>query len=328
MIRVAMLSKWHVHAEGYAKHLQSIPDVTIRYVWDEEPDRGLPWARDIGAIFEPQLPELLAKDDLDAVIVCSPTNLHPEIMIRAAQAGKHIFTEKVLAINLKDCDAVIDAVRKAGVVFTISYPHRCMPVHLALKKAVDEGLLGKLTLMRVRNAHNGALAEWLPDYWYDPETTGGGAMMDLGAHPMYLLRWYLGKPARIQSMFNSYTRRSVDDNAVSTIEFVGGALGVSETSLVSPMSPYIVEAYGTEGVGIIQDQTLRIRSKKFPDVGAEFIVQALPDALPNPLDQFIESVRSGAATLFGLEEARQLTELMQYAYQAHREERVVAIPER
>ena len=326
MIRLAMLSKWHVHAEGYAKHIQKTPDAQIRYVWDEEPERGVPWAQDLGAIFEPQLPELLAQDDLDAVIVCTPTNLHPEVIVRAAQAGKHVFTEKVLAINLKDCDTAIEAMKKAGTLFTISYPHRCMPTHLALKKAIDDGQLGKITLMRVRNAHNGALAEWLPNYWYDPETTGGGAMMDLGAHPMYLLRWYLGKPSRIQSMFNSFTRRSVDDNAVSTIEFAGGAIGVSETSLVSPMSPYLVEAYGTEGVGIIQDQSLRIRSKKYDDEGKEFHDQQLPDALPSPLDMFLESVRTGTPTKFGFEEARQLTEMMQYAYQSHREERQIAIP--
>ncbi|GHU73852.1 dehydrogenase [Clostridia bacterium] len=326
MINVAMISKWHVHAEGYAKQLQAMPGVNVKYVWDEDPTRGVAWARELGAIFEPTLTQLLDQDDLDAIAVCSPTNMHPEIMIRAAQSGKHIFTEKVLAFTVKDCDHVIDAVKKAGVTFTISFPHRCMPTHIALKKAVDDGWLGKLTLMRVRNAHNGALAEWLPGYWYDPATTGGGAMMDLGAHPMYLLRWYLGKPTRIQSMFNTITRRSVDDNAVSTIEFDNGAIGVSETSLVSPMSPYLVEAYGTEGVALINEKTLSIRSKKFDDNGEAFHEQALPEALPSPLDQFIASVKDGKPVLFGLDEARQLTEMMQYAYQAHRETKQVLFP--
>ncbi|MDR1598865.1 MAG: Gfo/Idh/MocA family oxidoreductase [Oscillospiraceae bacterium] len=321
MIQVAMISKWHVHAAGYAKHLQGLPDVNIKYVWDEDPARGLPWAQELGAIFEPTLHELLEKQDLDAIIVCSPTNMHPDIMVRAAQAGKHIFTEKALAFTVKDCDRVAEAVRKGGAVFTISFPHRCMPTHIALKKAVDDGTLGRLTLMRVRNAHNGALAEWLPGYWYDPETTGGGAMMDLGAHPMYLLRWYLGKPARIQSMFNTITKRGVDDNAVSVVEFGGGAIGVSETSLVSPMAPYLVEAYGTEGVAIIEDGALRIKSKKFEDEGAAFHAWELPPPLPSPLDQFIASVRDGSPVMFGLDEARQLTELTQYAYQAHREGR-------
>jgi predicted dehydrogenase len=326
MIQVGMISKWQVHAAGSAKHLNEMPDVNIKYVWDEDPSRGLPWARELGAIFETTAYELLEKDDLDAIIVCSPTNMHPELMIRAAKAGKHIFTEKVLAFTVKDCDRVAEAVRKAGVTFTISYPHRCMPTHLALKKAVDDGHLGRLTSMRVRNAHDGALAEWLPDYWYDPETAGGGAMMDLGAHPMYLLRWYLGKPVRIQSVFSTITRRNVEDNAVSTIEFENGAIGVSETSLVSPMSPYLVEAYGTHGVGIFEDNTLRIRSKKYDDGGKEFHVQSLPDALPSPLEQFISSVRDGSPVLFGLDEARQLSELMQYAYQSHREGKQAGFP--
>ena len=63
----------------------------------------------------------------------------------------------------------------------------------------------------------GALAGWLPDYWYDPETTGGGAMMDLGAHPMYHSAWMLGTPKRIQSMFCNLTGHQVEDNTISTI---------------------------------------------------------------------------------------------------------------
>lgn len=326
MLRVAMLSKWHVHADGYAKRLQAMPGVTIRHVWDEQPDRGIQWARDLGALFEPHLPTLLARDDVDAVIVDAPTSLHPELIIRAAQAGKHIFTEKVMALTLADCDRIIEAVRKAGVVFTISYPHRCRPVNLYLKKAIEDGLLGKITLLRIRNAHNGALAGWLPEYWYDPDTTGGGAMMDLGAHPMYLARWFLGKPLRIQSMFNAFTRRNVDDNAVCTIEFEDRAIAISETSLVSPMSPYFVEAYGTEGVVYIRDNTLEIRSTRLPESKDGFIQPELPEALPEPLAQFVASVTEGAPVRFGLEEGRQLTELMQYAYQADHESREIIIP--
>ena len=140
------------------------------------------------------------------------------------------------------------AVEENGVVFTISFPQRCEGRNLFIKNAIDSGMLGEITLLRVRNCHDGALRGWLPDYWYDPETTGGGAMMDLGAHPMYLARWMLGAPKRIQSMFNDRTRHPVEDNSVSTIEFANKAIAISETSLVSPMTPQIFEVYGTKGV--------------------------------------------------------------------------------
>lgn len=72
-------------------------------------------------------------------------------------------------------------------------------------------------------------------------------MIDLGAHPMYLCRWILGKPLRITSMFNSFTNRPVEDNAVCVIEFENGAIAVVETSFVSKSSPFSLELYGTKG---------------------------------------------------------------------------------
>ncbi|MBW7461942.1 Gfo/Idh/MocA family oxidoreductase, partial [Paenibacillus sepulcri] len=94
MLNVAMISKWHVHAEGYAKHLQSHGSVTITSVWDENKDRGRAWAGELGADFEPDLDTLLRRDDVDAVVIDAPTSMHAEVMIAAAHAGKHIFTEK------------------------------------------------------------------------------------------------------------------------------------------------------------------------------------------------------------------------------------------
>ena len=180
--------------------------------------------------------------------------------------------------------------------------------------------------MRVRNCHNGALAGWLPDYWYDPETTGGGAMMDLGAHPMYLARWLLGKPTRIQSMFNNLTPHPVEDNSVCTIEFENKAVAISETSLVSPMTPAILEVYGTKGVIMAVDSSLRIRTedsmKYVKDGWVE--IDKFPADLPAPIRQWIDSILYGKEVRFGLQEGRQLTELMENAYIADKEKREVA----
>ena len=94
MLKVAMLSFWHVHAEGYAKQLRERNDNKITCMWDEIPQRGKDWAGKLGIDLEPDLSKLLKRDDVDAVVINSPTNLHAKIMIAAAKAGKHIFTEK------------------------------------------------------------------------------------------------------------------------------------------------------------------------------------------------------------------------------------------
>ena len=96
MLNAAMLSKWHVHAPGYANMLKSSGKVDIKAVWDDDTARGSAWAKELGAEFEPDLAKLLARDDIEAVFCDAPTTAHKDIIIAAAKAGKHIFTEKAL----------------------------------------------------------------------------------------------------------------------------------------------------------------------------------------------------------------------------------------
>ena len=316
MLNVAMLSKWHVHAPEYARRIAQSGRAAVTCVWDEEPARGAQWAEELGAAFEPDLDALLARGDVDAVVLCSPTSMHADLMCRAAAAGKHIFTEKCMCLTLEDCDRAAEAVRKNGVVFTISFPHRCMGRNLKIRELIESGVIGEVTLIRDRDAHDGALADWLPGYWYDPATTGGGAMMDLGAHPMYLCRWLAdSRPVRVVSVFNTRTGRAVEDNAASLIEFENGVIGVAETSLVAPMCPAELTVYGTKGVIHAEDKRLRLRTKTLQ--GTEeggWIPVKIPEDLPHPIDQWLDSILCGKPVRFGLEEGRDLTELMVLAY--------------
>ena len=238
MLKIAMLSGWHVHAKGYAEIINSIPETEIAAIWDEDKKRGSNWAQSLDVPFEPDLDQLLANDDINGVVVDTPTNMHKEVMIKAAEAGKHIFTEKVMALTVANCKEIEKTVREAGVKFCISFPHRTRPDILFAKEAVEEGLLGDITSLRIRNAHNGSIADWLPSHFYDPEECGGGAMMDLGAHGMYLARWFLGEPKKITSIFNNVTDRKVEDNATSVIEFENNAIAINETGFVSTNDPF------------------------------------------------------------------------------------------
>lgn len=325
MLRVAMLSGWHVHAGQYAKELQAIEDVKITAVWDENVVRGKSWAEELKADFEENLDSLLHRDDVDAVCVNTPTNMHREVIVAAANAGKHIFTEKVMALTVKDCNEIAEAVRRAGVKFCISFPHRTSPANLYAKKVAEEKLIGDITLLRVRNAHNGSVANWLPDYFYNEELCGGGAMMDLGAHPMYLSRWILGEPAQITSMFNSFTDKPVEDNAVSVIEFKNKAVAIVETGFVSTNSPFSLELYGTEGSLFIggPEGKVQINSNKLNTSGW-VSPDELPKALPAAIKQWVDGILKETEIHFGVEEGVQLTELMEAAYISHREGRKVS----
>lgn len=330
MLRVAMLSKWHVHAADYARQLKALDNVQIVYVWDEDAKRGEEWARQLDAGFEADLDVLLGRQDVDAVVVNTPTNMHAGVMIAAADNGKHIFTEKVMALTVKECREIAGAVRKAGVKFCISFPHRTLPHNLFAKKVADEKLIGEVTLLRVRNAHNGAVANWLPDYFYNPVLCGGGAMMDLGAHPMYLSRWLLGKPVRITSLFSSYTEKAVEDNAVSVIEYENKAMAVVETGFVTAASPFSLELYGTEGSLLVggPENKVRLMSNKIDSPVKGWITPSqLPKPLLSPIQQWVNGITKGEEICFGVEEGIELTELMEAAYISHREGRQVMFGE-
>jgi len=327
MLKVAMLSKWHVHAQGYAKQVREY-GAEITCVWDDDAARGAEWAKELGVDFESDLDVLLARADVEAVVCCAATASHKDVLIKAANAGKHIFTEKALAPTVAECDEIAAAVKHNKVKFLISMPARCKPEVLYAKKAIEEGLLGDITLLRIRNAHNGATANWLPDYWYDEKTAGGGAMMDLGCHPMYEASYLCGRPARVASVFNTITGREVDDNAVSVIEFENKCVAVLETALVSYNSPSSFEIYGTEGTLIERDGSYRIASANLDGAESGFVpVKDLPAALDSPMNMFLDACVKGTPIAFGLEDARNLSELLEMAYKAHKNNYVAVFNE-
>jgi len=328
MLNVAMLSKWHVHAEGYAREIKKY-GANITCVWDEDAQRGAAWAKELGAEFEPDLDKLLARADVDAVACCAPTAMHKDVLVKAANAGKSIFTEKALAPTVAECDEIAAAVKANNVKFLISMPWRCRPETLFAKKVIDDGFLGEITLIRIRNGHNGATANWLPAYWYDEKMAGGGAMMDLGCHPMYGVSYLCGRPKRITSMYNTITGREVEDNAVNLIEFENKCIAVVETSLVTFNSPSSFEIYGTEGTLIDRDnQPLMLASCNQEDGQTGFLeVTDLPEALPNPMTMFLDACTKGTPIVFGLDAARNLSELLEMAYIAHKKNTVVGFNE-
>src|SRR5262249_33327605 len=181
----------------------------------------------------------------------APTSQHTELMLAAARAKKHIFTEKALTVSTADSDAVVKAVHENDLKFVISLPNRTTPETLFMKHAIDQGLLGKVTLMRARIAHNASLDHWFHDgsAWFgDSALAGGGALFDLGCHTVDVMRWFMGEPvsvtAKVQNFSGAY---DIDDNCVAVVEFKNGGLGILDVSWVQRAGMNPMEIYGTEG---------------------------------------------------------------------------------
>ena len=320
MLKVALLSGWHVHTGGYAKFIQEQPDAKLTVIWDDDEARGKEWAERLGIDYESDLSKMLAREDVDAVLCDAPTNDHCALLVQCAKAKKHIFTEKALAPTVQECEEIATAVRDAGVKFVISFPGLTSPAMQYAKQAIDEGRLGKVTYLRFRSAHGGASQGWLPDYWYDAAKTGGGAMMDLGCHPNYQASFLLGKPVRIASMFNTHCAPGgIEDNAVSVIEFENKAIAVVETGFVSPYSRSQTEIHGTEGTLLIQGSEVKL-------INAEgTLIPNLPEGKPMALRQWIDAILYGKEIAFGLEGAIALTQLLENEYKADKEQRIIAL---
>ncbi len=330
MVKVALLSKWHPHASGYGKEFSSHPECKVTVIWDELPERGLKWAEELGCDFEPDYDKLLERDDVDLICCTAPTNMHKEMFIKATEAGKHIFTEKVLTATVDEALEVKSAIEKSGVKFVISLPMRTNPYIEFCKKLIADAALGKVNYLRVRNAHSGISGGWLPEHFKDPVSCGGGAMMDLGAHPMYLCSYLLGKPYKINSTFNKLYDTPIDDNCVSVIEFENKAIAVSETGFVTNSSPFSLELSGSEGTFIAggPDGKCYFKGDVISEYAEGWVSPKLSrNAIPSAVNQIVGSILRNEPIYFGIEDAVALTELMDAAYRSYHEDRPVYFSE-
>ncbi|ANE46153.1 oxidoreductase [Paenibacillus swuensis] len=326
MIRIGMISYWHVHAEDYTREVLNHPDTEIVAIWDEIPERGKAMSEKYDAPFIESLDELLGRDDIDAVVIDTPTNVHRDVMVKAAQAGKHIFTEKVVAPTLKEVNEIYEAVKKAGVTLSVSLPRLYDNYTQPIRKLVEEGSLGRLTQARVRLSHNGATADWLPAHFYSKEQCAGGALIDLGCHPMYLVRLFLGLPQSVFASYGYVTGKEVEDNAVSILSYENGAIGIVEAGFVNSHSPFSIEIHGTEGTLFygFQNGTLKVRSNQ---LSGEWEEIAIGDRLPTAYQQWVSHIQNGTKPDENVALAADLTRLMEASNRSVTEGRSIRLSE-
>ena len=310
MLNVALVGTWHVHFKGYAGRIAERDDCKITCLWDPDAAEGKKQAEAFSCDYEPDYDKMLARDDVDAVLVCTSTDLHYDVMSRAALAGKHIFTEKVLCITYADAEKLRDIVKKSGIKFCISFPWRSRGDFLWVKSAIDSGLIGDVNYCRIRNAHNGASSGWLPDTFYEKKTCGGGAMMDLGAHSMYLLNWFFGEPEKAASAFTNVKVQSVEDNAVTLLTYAGGTIGVSETAFVAENNPFELELVGSRGTILGGG----VFGKTSYNIGEGWVFPNTCKNLQEPIDMWVDACVNGGEIPYGIDDAAALTKTMELAY--------------
>jgi predicted dehydrogenase len=150
-------------------------------------------ATDYGAAYAKDLPELLTRKDVDAVLIATPHAAHLSQVTQAARAGKHVLVEKPMALNTAVCDGMIAACRSAGVTLSVIQTVRFRGTVARAKRMIQEGRIGGVRMIDLRT-----LFEWVPSgskNWTQDEAEGG-LILDQGAHNFDFLRWFAGSEAR------------------------------------------------------------------------------------------------------------------------------------
>ncbi|MDR0495844.1 MAG: Gfo/Idh/MocA family oxidoreductase [Treponema sp.] len=313
MLNVGLISTWHVHTDGYVQELKNCGKVNIIALWDENPEEGRKKAAEWNLEFETDFDAFIARKDFSAVICDAPTTMHAALLPKAAAAKKDIFTEKLLAPASAEAEKIAAEIKKAGVIFTISLPLRANASILYVKKLADEGALGRITGARFRRSHSGVSDKWLPERWFDTSATGGGAMMDLGAHPAYVLSFLLGEPKRIAGMCTRPFGTAADENATALAEFKDGIIGTMETAFVTHGVPDTLEVYGTEGSVLVYGDEIRLTAKS-----GLAVPEKLDAGRPSPIMQFVDACinRTGTPEYLGLEDAVLMTKIIEAVYKS------------
>ncbi len=294
-----------------------------------------------------KLDDMLADPNVDIVTICTPSGAHRDPAVAAANAGKHVVVEKPLEITLKRCDAIINACRKNKVKLCTILPSRFSPANLALKRAIDEGRFGKLTL------GDTYVKWWRSQEYYDSggwrgtwALDGGGAYMNQAIHNVDLLYWMMGDVADVSGMTATlaHERIEVEDTGVASLRFKNGALGVMEaTTSAFPGLLKKTEIHGTEGSVVVEQddvllwefakktrQDAAIR-KKFAKKAGGTGGASDPTAISysghmEQLKDFINAIDTGKKPLVDGEEGRKSVEIILAIYKSSWSGRRVTLP--
>ncbi|MDI3418733.1 Gfo/Idh/MocA family oxidoreductase [Streptomyces sp. B-S-A12] len=232
----------------------------LAVVADTSPDRARQLAEKHGVEASHSIGEVLARPDIDAVTICTPSGQHADLAVAALDAGKHVVIEKPLDITLGAARRVLAAERRSDRTAMVISQFRYEQASTVVHEALQAGRFGKLT------SGNAIMSWWRSQEYYDSgdwrgtwEFDGGGALMNQGIHTIDLLVWFLGEPVEVFAYADclAHERIEVEDTAVATIQFAGGALGVVHgTTAAYPGPVSRVQVHGDRGSAVIDNDEL------------------------------------------------------------------------
>lgn len=243
--------------------------------------------------------EVLKREDIDAVDICLPHDLHAEVAVAAAQAGKHILVEKPIATTLEDGWAMVHAAREAGVLLMTAFVERFEAENWHTKQLIDEGWLGAPVLAQLDHLQNVAVPA---GHWVrSRQRLGGGAIASAGCHRLDLLRWFMGEVEWVcAETYYDPGRMEGEVAGVVNLQFSSGALATMSISWLSPYRAFYRKLWleGTEGC-VHNWNGLHVFSRKKPEWSEGFVKLDLEpvDPFAAEIRHFVECIREGKEPL-------------------------------
>jgi myo-inositol 2-dehydrogenase/D-chiro-inositol 1-dehydrogenase len=205
--------------------------------------------------------QLLKEPDIDAVIIGLPTHLHLQCVQQAAEAGKHIFLEKPIARNVEEGKKIVAVTHKNSVKLMMGYQLRFNKSFRELKKTkIDNGTLGDVEVAYATFVSSGPFfhrAEThtplpVPEWWFNKDLTGGGALIDVGSHLINLLRWYFGEITHIKSHLGYRFNLDFEDSAICFTKFESGTTAIITAGWFSQAFKLKLDCFGSVDHAFVQ----------------------------------------------------------------------------
>ena len=324
------------HAVNFCRVLRDADFCRVSAVWDEDPRHLARLVELTGAEGYADL-DAFCRSDVQGAIVTARTSMRRDVARALARAGKHVLSDKPMAMSVAECLEIIRACREAGVVLMGGYNFRYWRTWRLMKRIADSGELGDL--LHLYCAYNSGMirrSEWedtYDSYWTDPAATPGGGWLTHGDHPIDLTRWLFGVEftevlADMRTL--RYPEHPLEDYGVAHFLLSNGGTAVVHSDAISPtarLEVVVICERGGMAYTLVPEPRLKVWGA--PSLGAATVEYAVPehwvDALGAMTRAFVEAVQAGAPPPITGEDNMRVIEVVEAAYRSSREGRRVAI---
>jgi predicted dehydrogenase len=274
--------------------INALPDCELVAVSRAQADRAESFAREFGAKrWHADWRELIADADVQAVYIATPVHLHAAQAIAAAEAGKHVLCEKPLAMNVGECDQMLDACAANEVRLGVAYYRHFYPVVERIKEILRAGEIGRPVVAQMNAFERFDPDESHPRRWLiERRLSGGGPMFDFGCHRIEVLVNLFGRINEVRGLAGNHLfEREVEDTASALLQFEGGPQASLSVTHAAREPQDTLHVFGSEGslhVPVLNEGAIRIVT----DEGERVETFAPHANVHQPLiDDFVQAIR-------------------------------------